>query len=52
VLLQATGAGRTDKLRHVYLAQCTREVMLKSGTRLWRNNAVPLLLNREIATVG
>ena len=48
----ATGAHRTDKLRRVYLAQYTREVMLNPGTRQLRNNAVPLLLKGEIATVA
>jgi ectoine hydroxylase-related dioxygenase (phytanoyl-CoA dioxygenase family) len=52
LLLHATGANRTDKLRRVYLAQYTREVMLNPGTRQLRNNAVPLLLKGEIATVA
>ena len=52
VLLHATGANRTDKLEQVYLAQYTREVMLNPGTRQLRNNAVPLLLKGEIATVA
>ena len=51
-LLHATGANRTDKLRRVYLAQYTPEVMLNPGTRQLRNNAVPLLLKGEIATVA
>jgi ectoine hydroxylase-related dioxygenase (phytanoyl-CoA dioxygenase family) len=52
LLLHATGANRTDKLRRVYLAQYTREVMPNPGTRQLRNNAVPLLLKGEIATVA
>ena len=52
LLLHATGANRTDKLMRVYLAQYTREVMLNPGTRQLRNNAVPLLLKGEIATVA
>ncbi len=52
LLLHATGANRTDKLRRVYLAQYTREVMLNPGTRQLRNNAVPLLLKGEIVTVA
>ena len=52
LLLHATGANCTDKLRRVYLAQYTREVMLNPGTRHLRNNAVPLLLKGEIATVA
>jgi ectoine hydroxylase-related dioxygenase (phytanoyl-CoA dioxygenase family) len=52
LLLHATGANRTDRLRRVYLAQYTREVMLNPGTRHLRNNAVPLLLKGEIATVA
>jgi ectoine hydroxylase-related dioxygenase (phytanoyl-CoA dioxygenase family) len=52
LLLHATGANRTDKLRRVYLAQYTREVMLNPGTRQLRNSAVPLLLKGEIATVA
>ena len=52
LLLHATGANRTDKLRRVYLAQYTPEVMLNPGTRQLRNNAVPLLLKGEIATVA
>jgi hypothetical protein len=47
-----TRANRTDKLRRVYLAQCTREVMVNPGTRQLRNNAVLLLLQGEIATVA
>ena len=50
--LHATGANSTDKLRRVYLAQYTCEVMLNPGTRQLRNNAVPLLLKGEIATVA
>lgn len=52
LLLHATGANRTDKLRRVYLAQYNREVMLNPGTRQLRNNAVPLLLKGEIAAVA
>ena len=47
-----TRAHRTDKLRWVYLAHYTREIMLNPGTRQLRNNAVPLLLKGEIATVA
>lgn len=43
LLLHATGANRTDRMRRVYLAQYTREAMLDPGTRHLRRNAVPLL---------
>lgn len=52
LLLHSTGANHTDRLRRVYLAQYTTEVMLNPGTRQLRNNAVPLLLKGEIATVA
>jgi hypothetical protein len=52
LLLHSTGANRTDRLRRVYLAQYTREVMLNPGTRHLRNNAVPLLRNGELATIA
>lgn len=52
LLLHSTGANRTERLRRVYLAQYTSEAMLNPGTRQLRNNAVPLLLNGEIATVA
>jgi ectoine hydroxylase-related dioxygenase (phytanoyl-CoA dioxygenase family) len=52
LLLHSTGANRTDRLRRVYLAQYTSEAMLNPGTRQLRNNAVPLLLKGEIATVA
>ena len=44
-LLHTTGANRTSKLRRVYLAQYTPEVMLNPGTRRLRRNAVPLILD-------
>lgn len=46
-LLHTTGANRTDRMRRVYLAQYTPEVMLNPGTRQLRRNAVPLLQNGE-----
>ena len=43
LLLHATGANQTDKMRRVYLAQYTPEAMLNPGTRQLRRNAIPLL---------
>jgi ectoine hydroxylase-related dioxygenase (phytanoyl-CoA dioxygenase family) len=51
-LLHTTGANRTDKMRRVYLAQYTPEVMLNPGTRQLRRNAVPLVLKGEQVTHG
>jgi hypothetical protein len=51
-LLHTTGANMTDKMRRVYLAQYTPEVMLNPGTRKLRRNAVPLLLDGEQVTRG
>ena len=47
-----TGANRTAKMRRVYLAQYTPEVMLNPGTRQLRRNAVPLVLRGEQVTRG
>lgn len=51
-LLHTTGANRTEKMRRVYLAQYTPEVMLNPGTRQLRRNAVPVLQNGEHVTRG
>ena len=51
-MLHATGPNRSSKLRRVYLAQYTAEVMLNPGTRHLRNNAVPLLWHGEQVTVA
>jgi ectoine hydroxylase-related dioxygenase (phytanoyl-CoA dioxygenase family) len=51
-LLHTTGANMTDKMRRVYLAQYTPEVMLNTGTRKLRRNAVPLVLDGEQVTRG
>jgi ectoine hydroxylase-related dioxygenase (phytanoyl-CoA dioxygenase family) len=42
-LLHATGANQTDKMRRVYLAQYTPEVMLNPGTKHLRRNAIAFL---------
>lgn len=52
LILHATGANRTTKLRRVYLAQYTPEAMLNPGTRELRNDAVPLLSGGTRATVA
>jgi ectoine hydroxylase-related dioxygenase (phytanoyl-CoA dioxygenase family) len=52
LILHATGANRTKKLRRVYLAQYTAEAMLNAGTRELRNDAVPILQRGERATVA
>jgi ectoine hydroxylase-related dioxygenase (phytanoyl-CoA dioxygenase family) len=51
-LLHTTGANQTDRMRRVYLAQYTPEVMLNPGTRQLRRNAVPLVLKGEQVTRG
>jgi ectoine hydroxylase-related dioxygenase (phytanoyl-CoA dioxygenase family) len=51
-LLHTTGANRTDKMRRVYLAQYTPEVMLDPGTRHLRRNAVPILKRGRQVTHG
>jgi hypothetical protein len=51
-LLHTTGANRTDRMRRVYLAQYTPEVMLNPGTRKLRRNAIPLVLGGEQVTRG
>ena len=51
-LLHTTGANMTDKMRRVYLAQYTPEVMLDPGTRKLRRNAIPILQNGEQVTRG
>lgn len=42
-LLHATGANKTSKIRRVYLAQYSPEVILHPGTRRLRRDAIPLL---------
>jgi len=51
-LLHATGSNRTDRMRRVYLAQYTPEVMLNPGTQHLRRNAIPLLRNGEQVTTA
>jgi ectoine hydroxylase-related dioxygenase (phytanoyl-CoA dioxygenase family) len=51
-LLHATGSNRTDRMRRVYLAQYTPEVMLNPGTHHLRRNAIPLLRNGEQVTTA
>lgn len=43
LMLHATGANRTPKMRRVYLAQYTPEAILNPGTRMLRRDAVPFL---------
>jgi ectoine hydroxylase-related dioxygenase (phytanoyl-CoA dioxygenase family) len=52
LILHATGANLTTKLRRVYLAQYTAEAMLNPGTRDLRNDAVPVLSRGARATVA
>ncbi|MBS0364037.1 MAG: phytanoyl-CoA dioxygenase family protein [Proteobacteria bacterium] len=49
-LLHTTGANRTDRMRRVYLAQYTPEVMLNPGTRHLRRNAIPVVQKGEHVT--
>lgn len=51
-LLHTTGANMTDRMRRVYLAQYTPEVMLNPGTRQLRRNAIPIVQNGEQVTRG
>jgi ectoine hydroxylase-related dioxygenase (phytanoyl-CoA dioxygenase family) len=51
-LLHTTGANRTDRMRRVYLAQYTPEVMLNPGTRQLRRNAIPVVQGGEHVTRG
>ncbi|MGZ3375378.1 MAG: phytanoyl-CoA dioxygenase family protein [Phenylobacterium sp.] len=51
-LLHTTGANRTDRMRRVYLAQYTPEVMLNPGTRQLRRNAIPVVQKGEQVTHG
>ena len=51
-LLHATSANTTDKMRRVYLAQYTPEVILDPGTRHLRRNAIPLLRRGQKVTQG
>ncbi|MES1156552.1 MAG: phytanoyl-CoA dioxygenase family protein [Alphaproteobacteria bacterium] len=49
-LLHASGANSTAKMRRVYLAQYTPDVMLNPGTKHLRRNAIPFLRDgRQIA---
>jgi len=52
LILHATGANRSTKLRRVYLAQYTAEAMLNPGTRELRNDAVPIVQRGEHATIA
>jgi ectoine hydroxylase-related dioxygenase (phytanoyl-CoA dioxygenase family) len=51
-LLHATGSNQTERMRRVYLAQYTPEVILDPGTRHLRRNAIPLLRGGEQVTLG
>jgi hypothetical protein len=51
-LLHATGANQTRRMRRVYLAQYSPEVILNPGTRQLRRNAIPLLQNGRQVTVA
>jgi ectoine hydroxylase-related dioxygenase (phytanoyl-CoA dioxygenase family) len=51
-LLHATGANRTPRMRRVYLAQYTPEVILNPGSNHLRRNAIPLLRGGEQVTFG
>ena len=50
LLLHATGANTTSKMRRVYLAQYTAEPMLDAGTRQLRRNAIALVRKGEQVT--
>lgn len=50
LLLHATGANRTDRMRRVYLAQYSPEVILNPGTKQLRRNAIPVLRNGKQVT--
>jgi len=52
LLLHATGANRTDRMRRVYLAQYTSEAMLDPGTRQLRRNAIALLRDGQHVTLA
>jgi ectoine hydroxylase-related dioxygenase (phytanoyl-CoA dioxygenase family) len=49
-LLHTTGANLTSKMRRVYLAQYTPEVMLNPGTRQLRRNAIPIVQKGQQVT--
>jgi ectoine hydroxylase-related dioxygenase (phytanoyl-CoA dioxygenase family) len=49
-LLHATGSNRTPRMRRVYLAQYSPEVILNPGSNHLRRNAVPLLRSGEQVT--
>lgn len=49
-LLHATGSNRTSKMRRVYLAQYSPEVILNPGSNHLRRNAIPLLRGGEQVT--
>lgn len=51
LLVHATGANQTSKLRRVYLAQYSPEVILNPGTRQLRRDAVPILQQGAQVTV-
>jgi ectoine hydroxylase-related dioxygenase (phytanoyl-CoA dioxygenase family) len=52
LIVHATGANRTSKLRRAYLAQYSPEVILNPGTRQLRRDAIPLLKNGEHVTLA
>jgi len=50
LLLHASGANHSPKLRRVYLAQYTPEVILNPGTRQLRRDAIPFLKDGKTVT--
>ncbi|MDR3513056.1 MAG: phytanoyl-CoA dioxygenase family protein [Caulobacteraceae bacterium] len=50
LLLHATGANQSERMRRVYLAQYTVEPMLDEGTGHLRRNAIPLVRRGEQVT--
>lgn len=51
-LLHASGPNHSDRMRRVYLAQYSPEVILNPGTRQLRRDAIPLLRGGRQVTVG
>jgi hypothetical protein len=51
-LLHATGSNRTTRMRRVYLAQYSPEVILNPGSNHLRRNAIPLLRDGEQVNIA
>lgn len=51
-LLHASGPNHSDRMRRVYLAQYSPEVILNPGTRHLRRDAIPLLRSGRQVTFG